>query len=759
MTRLQRTSDVDNWLSEHSGRVIPESCCLVALGSHARFELGPRSDLDLLLLHPEGLGQESRDDMAQQLWYPIWDSGRRLDHSMRTPQAARQLAAADLKVLLGLIDARAIVGDDRLLSDLRSQVLADWRGKAAGRIADLRLLVDQRIDRFGFAAHMVEPDLKESYGGLREATVLRGIAASWLVDLPHDHWQEAIPTLLDVRDALQAVSNRPGTRLLRQEQQAVADELALPDADHLLRKVASAARTIAYASDVTWYRLDRVLQRHNTWRPRRRAVQREPLAEGVVNHHGEVLLATAAPVATDAGLPLRVAAASAQQGLHLSPQIVQQLASSPAQLPAPWPTSARQALVSLLGAGSGLVSVWEALDHTGGQGEATLIERWIPQWSVIRDAPQRDPIHRHTVDRHSIEVCVEAAGLARAVDRPDLLFIAALLHDIGKARGGDHCALGAPIAAQIAKNLGFPEADQAVIERLVRYHLLLAETATRRDLDDPATIATILEAVQGSETLRLLHALTLADARAAGPIAASPWRIRLIDDLVGRCLATLSGATDETGSPTWERELLAQGVPDKSTFRWQPRQDGIWQLDVMTADRTGLLAVVAGVLALHRLTVLQAQVTTGSGHAYQRWQVSPTYGEPPREAALLDDLHRAIDGSYDVAAQVRRRLASGDPHLARLGTAPHVECLDVGARSTVLQVRAHDQAGLLHRIARAVSDTKVSIQGAKVETLGAEVVDVFFVTEQDDSLLSADRRAELTYAVIAALSSNAEDSP
>ncbi|MFM7144789.1 MAG: [protein-PII] uridylyltransferase, partial [Actinomycetales bacterium] len=603
---------------------------------------------------------------------------------------------------------------------------------------------------------MVEPDLKESYGGLREATVLRGIAASWLVDLPHDHWQEAIPTLLDVRDALQSVSHRPGTRLLRQDQQAVADELALPDADQLLRAVAAAARTIAYASEVTWYRLDQVLQRQSTWRLRRRGPVREPMAEGVVNQGGEVLLATGAPVATDAGLPLRVAASAAQQNLHLAPQIVEQLASSPARLPTPWPTSARQALVSLLGAGTGLINVWEALDHTGRQGEATLIERWIPQWSVIRDAPQRDPIHRHTVDRHSIEVCVEAAGLARTVDRPDLLFIGALLHDIGKARGGDHCALGAPIAAQIAGDLGLPAVDQAVIERLVRCHLLLAETATRRDLDDPATIATILDAVQDVDTLRLLHALTVADARAAGAIAASPWRLRLIDDLVSRCLAALSGAAEDSGIPIWESELLAQGVPEQSTFRWHPRQDGIWQLDVITADRTGLLAVVAGVLALHRLTVLQAQVTTRTGHAYQRWQVTPTYGEPPREAVLLDDLHRAIDGSYEVAAQVRRRLPTDDPKQARQFTAPRIECLNVGARTTVLQVRAHDQAGLLHRIANAVSDTKVTIQGAKVETLGAEVVDVFFVTEQDDSLLRADRCTELTRAVTAALTTTTD---
>jgi [protein-PII] uridylyltransferase len=751
LDREQRAIAIDTALTGQFHQAATSGCCLVALGSYARRELGPRSDLDLLLLHPEDFSRQRLDEVAQQLWYPIWDSGQRLDHSMRTQSQARDVAATDLRVLMGLIDARAVAGDAELLASLRAQVLADWRANVQRRIEELRAVVDQRIERFGVAAHMVEPDLKEAYGGLREATILRGIAASWIVDLTHDAWQDCVPHLLNLRDAQQLVSDRPGNKLLRQDQQAVAELLGLQDADGLLRQVATLTRRVGYASDLTWYRVQRSLQRRSGWRARRRGFTRQPLADGVVIQDGEILLANSAPVATDAVLPLRAAAAAAQAGLHLSPRMVERLASSPARLPAPWSASARQALISLLGAGVGLISVWEALDQSPAQDEPTLVERWIPQWSVIRDAPQRDPIHRHTVDRHSIEVCVEAAELSRSVERPDLLFVAALLHDIGKARGGDHCALGAPLAAQIAAELGLPPADQFIIEKLVRHHLLLAETATRRDLDDPATIETILIAVEDSTTLHLLHALTLADARAAGPIAASPWRIRLIDDLVRRCRAVLDGATNDDATATWETELLDQGKPAHTALRWQPLSDGIWQLDVITADRTGLLATVAGVLALHRLTVLQAQVTTRAAIAYQRWQVAPTFGEPPRESALLDDLHRAIDGSYNVVEQVRRRLAPDELPHARQFTAARIECMDIGARTTVLQVRAHDEPALLHRIAQAVSATQVAILGAKVETLGAEVVDVFFISEPDGQPLADERRAEVDRAVTAAL--------
>lgn len=750
--RASRTRAIDGALRERFLHgPARDGCCLVALGSHARQDLGPKSDLDLLLLHPEGMSQQQLDEIAQELWYPIWDSGQRLDHSMRTQSQARKLAASDLRVLMGLIDARCIAGDTDLIGELRGQVLQDWRAQVRHRISELRELVDQRIERFGVAAHMVEPDLKEAYGGLREATVLRSIAASWIVDLPHDAWQDAIPLLLDIRDAQQLVSDRPGSRLLHQDQSAVAELLDLRDADELLRRVAAATRSVAYASDLTWYRVDRSLQRRVTWRPRRKTSLRQPLADGVVIQDGEVLLAMSAPVATDPVLPLRVAAAAAQAGLHLSPQIVDRLASSPARLSHPWPVSARQGLVSLLGAGGGLIAVWEALDQISPDAGHTLIEQWIPEWSVIRDAPQRDPIHRHTVDRHSIEVCVEASALAREVDRPDLLFIAALLHDIGKARGGDHCVVGAPLAGQIAGELGLSPADQAVIERLVRHHLLLVETATRRDLDDPATLTTIVTAVHDVPTLQLLHALTIADARAAGPIAASPWRLRLVDDLVQRCVAVLRGANTDEAVPSGVQELLAQGVPDGTVFRWQAQDDGYWQLEVITADRTGLLATVAGVLALHRLTVLQAQVITHSNVAHQRWLVAPTFGEPPRQEALLSDLHRAVDGSYDVASQVQRRLASDDLHHGRQFTAPRVDCLEVGARTTVLQVRAHDEPALLHRIAEAVSTAGVTIQGAKVETLGAEVVDVFFVTEDGGQPLTEERRAELVSTVTVAL--------
>ncbi|KOG87181.1 protein-PII uridylyltransferase, partial [Streptomyces varsoviensis] len=201
----------------------------------------------------------------------------------------------------------------------------------------------------------------------------------------------------------------------------------------------------------------------------------------------------------------------------------------------PWPAEAREALVTLLGAGEPTVSVWEALEAGG------VVSRLLPDWERVRCRPQRNPVHRWTVDRHLIETAVRAAALTRRVGRPDLLLVAALLHDIGKGWPGDHSVSGETIARDVAARLGFDSADTSVLATLVRHHLLLIDTATRRDLDDPATVRAVGEAVGGPGTLELLHALTEADALATGPAAWSTWRGSLVADLVKRVAAVLAG--------------------------------------------------------------------------------------------------------------------------------------------------------------------------------------------------------------------------
>ncbi|GEC10573.1 bifunctional uridylyltransferase/uridylyl-removing enzyme [Streptomyces spinoverrucosus] len=745
----------DDWLAGlfTAGAEGLRGVSLVAVGGYGRGELSPRSDLDLLLLHDGGDAARIAA-LADRIWYPVWDLGLALDHSVRTPAEARKTAGEDLKVQLGLLDARHIAGDLGLTAGLRTAVLADWRNQAPKRLPELQELCTERAERQGELQYLLEPDLKEARGGLRDATALRAVAASWLADAPREGLDDARRRLLDVRDALHLATGRATDRLALQEQDQVAAELGLLDADTLLRQVYEAARVISYASDVTWREVGRVL-RSRAVRPRLRSMlgggkptaERSPLAEGVVEQDGEVVLARAARPDRDPVLPLRAAAAAAQAGLPLSLHAVRRMAAGVRPLPTPWPAEAREQLVTLLGSGHPTVEVWEALEAEG------LITRLIPDWERVRCRPQRNAVHIWTVDRHLIETAVRASEFTRRVSRPDLLLVAALLHDIGKGWPGDHSVAGEIIARDVASRIGFDRDDVAVLATLVRHHLLLVETATRRDLEDPATVRSVAEAVGSQGTLELLHALTEADALATGPAAWSSWRGSLVADLVKRVSAVLSGGEledPEAAAPTAEQERLAieaiatgspvlslraqTEVPSEEASG-EPEPLGV-ELLIAVPDQPGVLPAVSGVLAVHRLTVRTAELRAlqlpdgveGSVLLLD-WRVAAEYGSLPQAARLRADLVRALDGTLDIASRLAERDAAYPRRRGVVAPPPRVSVHPAASRlATVIEVRAQDAPGLLFRIGRALEDAGVRVRSAHVSTLGANAVDAFYVT-------------------------------
>ncbi|MFF6813809.1 [protein-PII] uridylyltransferase [Streptomyces sp. NPDC012403] len=746
----------DDWLGGlfAAGTEGARGVSLVAVGGYGRAELSPRSDLDLLLLH-DGGDPEAVAALADRLWYPVWDLGLALDHSVRTPAEARKTAGEDLKVQLGLLDARHIAGDLGLTTALRTAVLADWRNQAPKRLPALRELCEERAERQGELQYLLEPDLKEARGGLRDATALRAVAASWLADAPREGLADARRRLLDVRDALHLTTGRATDRLALQEQDQVAAELGVLDADALLRQVYEAARVIAYAGDVTWREVGRVL-RSRAVRPRLRAMwsggkptpERSPLAEGVVEHDGEVVLARAARPERDPVLPLRAAAAAAQAGLPLSLHAARRMATGARPLPTPWPAEAREQLVTLLGSGRPTVEVWEALEAEG------LVSLLLPDWDRVRCRPQRNAVHLWTVDRHLIETAVRASAFTRRVSRPDLLLVAALLHDIGKGWPGDHAVAGEVIARDVAARIGFDQHDVTVIATLVRHHLLLVETATRRDLEDPATVRAVADAVGAQGTLELLHALTEADALATGPAAWSSWRASLVADLVERVSAVLSGdAPDGPGEalPTAEQERLAieavaTGAPVLSLrARTEPPAEpsggpeplGV-ELRIAVPDQAGVLPAVAGVLAMHRLTVRTAELRAldlpdgvDGSVLLLDWRVAAEYGSLPQAARLRADLVRALDGTLDIAGRLAERDAAYPRRRGVVAPPPRVTVAPAASRhATVIEVRAQDAPGLLFRIGRALEDAAVRVRSAHVSTLGANAVDAFYVTQE-----------------------------
>jgi [protein-PII] uridylyltransferase len=738
--RARRATQVDRWLAGLLGA--EADVALVAVGGYGRREMLPRSDLDVLLLHG---GRDDIAGIADRIWYPVWDSGAELDHAVRTVPQARRVAQTDLKVALGLLSARHVAGEPDLTERLRAGALEDWRAAAPARLAELHAAHDERARTSGELAFLLEPDLKEARGGLRDVHAIQAVAAAWVAPAPGPRVRTAYEQILDTRHALHEITGRRLDRLVLEEQDEVARALGLLDGDVLLRMLAGAARTIAYAVDHAFRQSDRLISRPGAgnWqgrRLRRRPAGRSPLADGVVEQDGEVVLARAADPASDPSLVLRAAAAAAQAGLPLAPRTLDRLTECP-PLPVPWPAAARDALLALLGAGQAAVGVWEALDTEG------LVTALIPDWERVRNRPQRNPLHTYTVDRHLAEAAARAAALAREVARPDLLLLAALLHDMGKGWPGDHSVTGEVVARDVARRMGLPAPDTELVASAVRLHLLLPMVATRRDLDDPVTVKQVATAVGSRALLELLHALAIADGLATGPAAWNDWKATLVADLVRRVAAVLDGEPTPRPAPLREDQLAlaAEGGPAATVLGSE--------VTVVAPDRPGLLWRAAGVLASHRLAVRSANATSVGVTAVSVFDVEPEFGDPPDATLVAADLRRMLQGRLDVQDRLDRRARAVRPRAAAV-PAPRVSLVDDASdTATVVEVRAHDAPGLLWRVGRALGECGLDVRAARVETLGAEAVDVFYVTDGDGKPLGdGDLRRTIVHSVLAALS-------
>ncbi|MDR7273317.1 [protein-PII] uridylyltransferase [Catenuloplanes atrovinosus] len=722
--RSARAAALDSWLATLLPAGVP-GVALVAVGGLGRREVAPFSDLDLVLVHA---GVTGVAELASSIWYPIWDAKHKLDHSVRTVDEALAVAAEDVKAALGMLDARHLAGDRALSDRLIAESADQWRRTAVRDLDALREITRARWDAHGELAYLLEGDLKEASGGLRDVTILRGMGRAGIADTMRPAVRAANLHMLDVRDALHLAVGRRVDRLVAQERPAVASALGLDDGDALLRRVSGDARTVAHAVDDAWRAADRL--RSGRRRPLGAGPPvRRPVARDVVEHDGELVLArTAIGPRPDPSLSLRVAAAAAVARLPIARATCEWLATYCPPLPAPWPEAARSALITLLGAGSGLPATWETCDRYG------LVDGWLPEWARMRSLPQHNPVHRYTLDRHLVQAASEATAFTREVDRPDLLLLAAFLHDVGKGLPGDHSVVGAPIAAGIAERIGYPPDEVALISRLVRLHLLLPEVATRRDLGDPVTISRVADEVRDPLTLDLLHALARADAIATGPAAWSDWKGRLIGELVRRVRTALdTGALPRPAEP--DPALLDAPLP-------VVHLDGD-RVAVAAADRRGLLAAVAGCLSMHRLDVLSADVTTVGERAVLEVRVVPRYGTPAEPIALTADLRRVLNGDVSVTQRLRGRAVR-----TRTGAAPKVVWhRDVATDAVVLEVRAADSPGLLYRVASVLEDAGASVRAARISTLGGDVVDAFYLV---GAWTDATKRDRVEAAVLAA---------
>ena len=745
MTELARTWLTDVWTTATRGARV-SGVALASVGSVARGDAGPLSDFDLVLLHDgRSLSTKGVTSLADRIWYPIWDGGAKLDHSVRTVNECRSVAAGDLSAAIGLLDLELVAGDEQLVAAARSTVGHDWRSNARRRLPELIESLEARHSRHGDLAQTIEPDLKEARGGLRDMTVLRALTSAWLADRPHGEVDTAYGTLLDTRDALHVVTGRGRDRLAMEEQDAVAALLGHPDADAMLVVVSNAARTLSYAINGTVRRASQS-QRARTLRVGPRRPVLKPLGFGLFEHDGEVVLGTHLDPSGDPLLVLRAAIAAARRGLPLSPATLANLAAHSPAIPVPWTPLARSLFVDLLAAGPGLITVWEGLDLAG------LIDLWLPEWSAVRSRPQRNAVHRHTVDRHLIETVVQATSLMRDVERPDLLLLAALLHDIGKIAGAhDHSIVGAPLAATAVRRMGLDEAGVEVIELLTREHLTLIDLATRRDPVDRATISAVTTAVAGRrDVLEMLRALTEADARAVGSVAWTDWRATLLKDLFGGARVALGDSArpvDEADEADEADDLLPpQIVAEVATG--EPHVvvhsiGGAYRVDVFDRDRLGLFADTAGLLAAYGLVVRTARVRTQEGIAANQWQVDSPGGDAPGADAIARGLMQLGQGDRSPLRPLERRTAYAEP--PGVGPRPVTRAMVVPHASqdcTVIEIRARDRPGLLHQVGLTFARAGLSVHSAHIATYAGQTLDTFYVSEFGGRAMSPARVAQ-----------------
>lgn len=730
---------VDEWLvSLWAGAGAPASgAALAAIGSLGRRDLGPVSDLDLvLLIDPEQVDAEESARLASALWYPIWDSGTSLDHAVRTPAQCEEVAGEDLRAAISLLDLRLVVGQEGLVADASARVRAQWRRGARRRIGELVDLAEDRSHRYGPLAHSTEPNLKSDRGGLRDVTVIRAFAESWLADHDHAVVDHASRVLGDARDALQAVTGKSGTRLGRVDQDAVAALTGHATADDHLAVLADAARS------VTWelHRTIRAAQAavapggsatRGSGADRRPALTR--LEHGVLVQSGEV---SVDPHVEDPLRDLSAVAHAAATGLPLADATLARMAAVPAR---PFTAGQRDVFVDAL-AGEHIADVYEALDVQG------VFARWVPGWTEVRNRPQRSAVHRFTVDRHQIETVKEARRFLATVSRPDLLLVVALLHDLGKrADARDHAAEGAPLAEVAARHLGFDEDDVRVIGTLVREHLTLVGLATGRDLADPATLQDLLRAVgHDAGTLELLRALTEADAIAAGPSAWSSWRSSLVDHLTDLARDSLSGSAPVprlllTPQRSVQDAVLTAVKRSGSAHVLYPAPTGdeaISQICLGAPDGAGVFAAMARVLARQRIDVRSAVVLTMDGVAVNTWWVSGTQGDLPHPTALRAALDRELGRRDEPAARVLELAPAPPPRTA--DDTPVVTLLPgASSEATVIQVNARNRPSLLADVAEAITVHQLQLRSAHVMTLGKRAVDVLYLTDEKGRALEA----------------------
>ncbi len=720
---------------------------VVAVGGYGRGEQCLCSDVDLMLLHE----RPDPEPLIRQLLYPLWDAHLKVGHAVRTVAECRTAADEDFDTLTSLLSVRLLAGD----SDLYDRLLGTLADLLRRRPLTPTLVARERERRTRDPWPVMSADVKEGRGGLRTHQSFwwerrRAELLGLTVDVADPAEEQARRTLLAVRNALHAVSGRAMDRFvvdLRDRAGAWLGTDAYGISSELMRALDRGDRL----ADRRWPDLH---------------VEQDPLV-GFGRRLFAQVKSRFSPGdghAADGVLALAVRAAGRRQGPFFEPREEEAIRRAG---PASWTAADRAAFVTLLAAGHRGRTVFGRLEDLG------WVDREIPEWSAVATAPQLAPFHDHPVGTHLWRTVTEMRslldpagpddGIAAELESTEELFLAAFFHDIGKARGGDHATVGAELAEGFLRRHGFGASTIATVVDAVRHHLLLSETATRRDLADPRVIDEVAALVGDLRRLRVLYLLTIADLRATGTTMWTSWRASLlerlyekvreaveaggaapatpdVDAVVARAPSAFDRRTIEEHVAAMPPDYLTTTGPDEVLSHLAaarslrgpsaviPDPDDPGRVLIAGRDRAGFLVAVTRTFTANGVAVLDARLRTREdGIALDTFHVADDRtGEPPppeRWDRVAADLEAALEGRVDLRPAIRHRVEAYRPAGP---TSPTEVRVRREGRYTTVEVRAPDRIGLLAEIVEALHGEGLDIHLARIDTMGGVARDVFY---------------------------------
>jgi [protein-PII] uridylyltransferase len=783
----------------------PGPIVLVALGGYGRGELGPLSDLDLMVIYDGEMGPFVQR-VTQGLLYTLWDLGLTVGHSVRSLPDCVAMARTDFASRTSMQEARYVIGDRRLFQRFRRVLAENVYRKDFGQFLETALAErDQRYRKFGGSPYMGEPNVKESAGGLRDlhtamwlastkfgARTLRDLLEKSLITQREERQTDAALTFLwRVRNELHFLSGHKNDVLSRDIQPQIAkhfgyesDDVSL-DVEKFMRDYYLHARVIHRVSSRLIARCQETLSRRRTVQ---RRLRQEALADGlfVMDERIHLVHPDGRDFRADPARLMKAFWHSHRLGMELGVDVERAVEDALDLVGDGFRRSAEARDLFL-----DICRNWGRVAETLRQmHEVGFLGRYLPEWDALTCLVQYDVYHKFTADQHSL-IAVEnlealapgasasSEGIAQVlneVQRPDLLMLGMLLHDIGKGKGHSHVAKGIPLAEELTARIGLEGEAAGTVVFLVAQHVALSHIAQRRDVHDPKTVEALAALCGTADRLRKLYLLTFADMRAVGPGVMTGWQAQILWELYGAALRLLTGGRPErlTREDVAERVLaelrdagLKRAVPGHlgmlserylsttpaariaehmrlierleeepvATELFHHRDLGSSDLVIVTRDVPGLFSLIAGSLAANGINILSAQIhTRADGIAIDTFQVNDPFGEAVTEEArwrrTLQALRRVLLGEQkvDELLAARRGGRSGEdavPGPPKVSVDNHLS-----DTHTVVEVKCPDRVGLLYLITRTLAGFDLSIASARIATDIDHAFDTFYVADR-----------------------------